>query len=831
MGKRSKKKKKQPEPSPEKPLQSFSGLERNAHWFALILILLLLAVYFYPVLFGNQSLLPPDSLASRSFRPYVEQALNEGEYPLWNPFIYGGMPSLASLSTAPYMDGVSLLLNTVIRIVTLNRIDPVTHFIRYYVNMFLLGALMFLLLRLKRLSPGSALFGAVAMIFLPQVMAYAAFGHSTKLLTVALIPLIFLLLDYLLERRTLFFFCLTALVMGLQLLRAHTQICFYTQLMAGLYLVYWIVTRWRNKEKAGVIIHGAVLVMGAMIMGLLLSSVMNLSVWEYAGYSIRGGGETGGLAFDYATNWSFPPPEIATFINPSFMGFGRETYWGPMPFTDFPLYFGLVTFMLAVLALALERNRTTWFLLILAGVALFISFGRHFPVLYGPMFRFFPFFNKFRAPKMIHIVLEFAMVFLAAYGIDAVVRAAGNPDKRRKTVQRVLLVFGAVTGLLFLVLLLGRGGYLNWALEKAGQYRFQAYDKALSDGLRSLFLAAVTGGAVLLALRKIIRPNWLPLILLVLMLIDVWPVSRRFMDFSPAAKVEEFFRETPEVTYLKEQDGPFRIMQAADSRPANWYMFHGIQNVWGYQGAKVRIYQELADAFGIPNQFFQDYLTVEDGRYRFRRPDELDPARMAVHEAFMKMMNVRYVVSPYPIPHPGLEMIHVPGRQGENGLLRYRGALGRVFFPKRVVPGRGGTGILRYMTSGTFDPGEVAVVEGDIPFETGDPSNNRAEILEYGLHRIRIRAEIDKPSLMVLSEVYYPAGWEMRVNGRIEPIVKANYALRSLFLQPGIHEVEFDFRPSAFRYGLIVTLATLALLLAGIVAGKLCERKKQTTQS
>ncbi|HHS12849.1 MAG TPA: hypothetical protein ENN03_03660 [bacterium] len=831
MGKRSKKKKKKLEPSPQKHFEFLPNPEKHAHWISLILILMLLAVYFYPVLFGNQSLLPPDNLASRSFRPYVEKALDDGEYPLWNPYIYGGMPSFASLSTAPYVDGVGLVLNTVVRIVTLNRIDPVTHFARYYVNMFLLGALMFLLLKRKGLSSGSALFGSVAMVFLPQVMAYAAFGHSTKLLTVALVPLIFLLLDYLLERRTLFLFCLTALVMGLQLLRAHTQICFYTQFMAGLYLVYWIVTRWKDKEKAGVLIHGAVLVMGAMIMGLLLSSVLNLSVWEYAEHSIRGGGETGGLAFDYATNWSFPPSEIATFFNPSFMGFGRETYWGPMPFTDFSLYFGLVTLMLAGLALALERNRTTWFLLILAGVALFISFGRHFPVLYGPMFRFFPFFNKFRAPKMIHIILEFAMVFLAAYGIDAVVRAAGNPGRHLKTVQRTLLVFGAITGFLFLVLLLGRGAYLNWALEKAGQYRFQAYDMALSDGLRSLFLAAVTGGAVLLALRKKIRPNWLPMILLVFMLVDVWPVSRRFMDFSPETKVDDFFRETPEVTFLKEQDGPFRIMQAADPRPANWYMYHGIQNVWGYQGAKVRIYQELADAFGIPDQFFQDYLTVEDGRLRFRRPDEIDPARMAVHEVFFKMMNVRYVVSPYPIPHPELEMIHMPGRQGENGLLQYRGGLDRVFFPRQVVPGRGGTGILRYMTSGMFDPEETAVVEGEIPFEIGDPSNNRADILEYGLHQIRIRAEISEPSLMVLSEIYYPAGWKMRVNGRAEPIVKADYVLRSVFLQPGTHEVEFVFEPPAFRYGLIVTLATLALLLAGIIAGGLRERKKQSEQS
>ena len=87
---------------------------------------------------------------------------------------------------------------------------------------------------------------------------------------------------------------------------------------------------------------------GAIIIGVALSSVIYMSVLDYQHYSIRGG-QGGGLDFGYASNWSFHPLEMITFIIPSFMGFGGQTYWGKMPFTDYPLYFGIIVFLLALI--------------------------------------------------------------------------------------------------------------------------------------------------------------------------------------------------------------------------------------------------------------------------------------------------------------------------------------------------------------------------------------------------------------------------------------------------------------------------------------------------
>ena len=71
---------------------------------------------------------------------------------------------------------------------------------------------------------------------------------------------------------------------------------------------------------------------------------MLLPVHDYAGISIRGqdtaGG--GGVGLDYATGWSLAPAELGTFVLPAAAGFGKATYLGHMPFTDYPNYFGLL---------------------------------------------------------------------------------------------------------------------------------------------------------------------------------------------------------------------------------------------------------------------------------------------------------------------------------------------------------------------------------------------------------------------------------------------------------------------------------------------------------
>ena len=127
-----------------------------------------------------------------------------------------------------------------------------------------------------------------------------------------------------------------------------------------------------------------------------------------------GAGAGNGLDFGYATNWSFHPIEMITFLIPSFMGYGGATYWGKMPFADYPYYFGIFVFLLAGIPFILKRDKITWSM---GFVSIICSFGFFwktlFHFIYTHVLNFYRFFNKFRVPSMIHIILDIALVIFS----------------------------------------------------------------------------------------------------------------------------------------------------------------------------------------------------------------------------------------------------------------------------------------------------------------------------------------------------------------------------------------------------------------------------------
>ena len=78
-----------------------------------------------------------------------------------------------------------------------------------------------------------------------------------------------------------------------------------------------------------------------------MSMWIYLPAMSYTPFSIRGMGGGGGTGLEYATQWSFSLGEMLTFLIPSFYGFGGATYWGSMPFTDYPNYMGIIVFAFA----------------------------------------------------------------------------------------------------------------------------------------------------------------------------------------------------------------------------------------------------------------------------------------------------------------------------------------------------------------------------------------------------------------------------------------------------------------------------------------------------
>ena len=141
-------------------------------------------------------------------------------------------------------------------------------------------------------------------------------------MTAAYLPWVFWMLLRLFDRPSPADAGLLALLLGLQLQRAHVQIAYYTWMLVGAFIVYQLIMGFRQKDRLNSILVSTGWFVGAAIIGLGIAMLIYLPAMEYTPFSIRGGGAGGGTGYDYATGWSFQPKEMLTFLIPSAFGFG-----------------------------------------------------------------------------------------------------------------------------------------------------------------------------------------------------------------------------------------------------------------------------------------------------------------------------------------------------------------------------------------------------------------------------------------------------------------------------------------------------------------------------
>ena len=206
--------------------------------------------------------------------------------------------------------------------------------------------------------------------------------------------------------------------------------------------------------------------------------------------------------YQYATNWSFSPGEVMTFLIPSYYGFGSSvykgplsnnqevevnTYFGQMPFVDVAQYFGAI-----ILCLGLFGMFTRWkeplvqFLTILIFICLLLSFGRTFPLLYDQFFHYVPYFDKFRAPSMILNIVQLSFPILAGLGLMKIISY-----KEERSVKGIKILRNTAIGVsvIFVLSMLLNSALSSWFIERvveAGEKTAQL--KPIYDYMSSMFI-------------------------------------------------------------------------------------------------------------------------------------------------------------------------------------------------------------------------------------------------------------------------------------------------------------------------------------------------------
>ncbi len=793
------------------------------------LIVILLLVFFHQAFLENKVFISPDINASRSLQTFLDQAKKEHVFPLWIPYIFSGMPSFASLLVSGnrwygliptawgYIDhGIAAILIN----------QEVGWVLVYY---FLFGIGLFVLLRRLGLTKFASFFGSTATLFSMYIIIWIMVGHNTKIAAMAFFPFILLLVMELMKRFKWWQLLALIVIINLQFQSTHIQMIFYSYVAVGIYLIYMLIRNLVKKEKVTGTIRSGVLLIVASAIAFVMSGDLYFSVYQYSKYSIRGASpivqtkqETavkgGGLDYQYATNWSFGPQEMITFFIPSFYGFGdivyngplsnnetvhTNTYFGPEPFTDAPQYMGVIVLLLAFVGLIKNRrNPFVWSSLVIIVISLLIAFGREFPLIYNLMFYHFPYFNKFRSPSLILVLVQIFVPILAAFGIDTIAKARQNSDT--VLARRMLIWTGIFGGLLVLSLLLQGSiqDFYNGVIQGSGrniprQIYPLLFNNMISDLYISLFICLATTAVIYFYIQRRVTSLVGNGALTLILLFDLWRVDYQPMQLHSRATQAEQFVTPDYVQFIKKTPGLFRVLPLESSQPttSNGLAYYSLQDASGYSGAKLRIYQDMLDVDGLTN------------------PN------------IMRLLDIKYIITDKPDPTYGKVVF-----TGSKAVEENDNILPRAFFVDGYKVASG-LDILNSLRTGAFDPGKTIYFMRDPDLSVDKPDTSTyVRLLDYKLQSMKMQVKASGNNLLLLSEVYYPAGWDAYIDGKPTKIYRADYFLRALLVPKGVHKIELKFQPVVYTIGRELSLITniiVAVPLIGLLGVMIFRRKRK----
>ena len=95
--------------------------------------------------------------------------------------------------------------------------------------------------------------------------------------------------------------------------------------------------------------------------------------------------------------------------------------------------------------------------------------------------------------------------------------------------------------------------------------------------------------------------------------------------------------------------------------------------------------------------------------------------------------------------------------------------------------------------------------------------NDEITLVEYKPNKLLYTSNLAQDRIAVFSEIYYPEGWHLTIDGKEAPIGRVNYVLRAAVLPAGEHTVQMVFAPAALSWD--KWCAALAYILLAISIG------------